>query len=381
MVAEAGSSFVSASAHFDSTDSVSRSGPVGVGIVGAGLSGGKLVVQYFAAQRRGKVRLLKICDSSIAALGALLITKETSSLTQEMLTQDVHEMLDDPDIKIVHIATPAQTHYELAKIALEAGKNVLVDSPMTLSSHECYHLVDLAKERGLLVEINHSIRFNRALQVASEMLSGGEVGKLFYVKVRWTDQNSSLDGDIISDLGNEPLEVLNILLGEWPKDVTGVGRTYRNPGTHHDVAYILAEYRNEIIANIELSWLHPQNVKEVTVVGSAGTLTIDCLRQLLVQHSQDTTFQIPVTPSNAMVSQIETFADRVAQEDHSIDLTGPRTVETLEAVSRSVSEKKLTAVANLSEEEMLQPTQEAKVNVDHDLSAENSLVRESRERE
>ena len=353
------------------------SNPIGVGIVGAGLSGGKLAVQYLTTQRRGKVKLLKICDGSVAALGALLITKETSSITQEMLTQDVHDLLDDPDIKIVHIATPAQTHYELAKMALEAGKNVLVESPMTLSSHESYHLVDLAKERGILVEINDPIRFNRALQVASEMLSGEELGKLFYVKVRWTDQNSSLEGDIISDLGHEPLDALNILLGEWPKDVTGVGRTYRNPGTHHDVAYILAEYSDNIIANIELSWLHPLNVKEVTVVGSAGSLTVDCLRQLLVQHSQDTTFQIPVTPSNTIVSQIENFADRVAQRDHSINLTGPRTVETLEAISRSVSEKKLTAVANVEYEgEMLQPTQDTRANVEQDLSAEKSLARE-----
>ncbi len=375
MIAKAPSKLVPTFADVDSPDSVGGrfSERIGVAIVGAGISGSKLVAEYLDAQRRGKVKLLKICDSSIAALGALLINKETSSITEEMLTQDVHDMLEDRGIKIVHIATPAQTHYELVKMALEAGKNVLVETPMTLSSHESYHLVDLAKEKGLLVEISHPIRFNRALQVASEMLNGGELGKLYHVKARWTDQNSSMDGDIISDLAHEPLDALNLLLGEWPEDVTGVGRTYRNPGTHHDVAYILAEYTGNMIAHIELSWLHTQNVKEVTIVGSAGTLTIDCIRQLLVQRSLDSSFQIPVTPSNGMVSQIEQFADRVAKGDRSIDLTGPRTVETLEAVNRSVSEKKLTAVANVKyeEEEMLQLVPDAKANVDKDISVEN----------
>ena len=353
---------------------------IGVAVVGAGVSGGKLVADYLTAQRRGKVKLLKICDSSLPALGALLIAKETSSIRQEMLTQDVHDILEDAAIKIVHIATPAETHYELAKMALEAGKNVLVETPMTLSSHESYHLVDLAKERGVLVEISDAVRFNRALLVAREMLSGGELGKLFYVKAHWTDLNASMDGDIISDLGHEPLDVLNLLLGEWPKDVSAVGRTYRNAGTHHDVAYILAEYASNMIAHIELSWLHPQNVKEITIVGSAGSLEVDCLRQLLTQHSLDTTFSIPITPSNAMVTQIEHFADRVAQGDHAIDLTGPRAVETLEAVNRSVSEKKLTAVANVRyEEEMIQITQDAKTPSDHDLSVENSVARESRD--
>ncbi|MGA8856974.1 MAG: Gfo/Idh/MocA family oxidoreductase [Candidatus Bathyarchaeia archaeon] len=335
--------------------------PIGAAIVGAGQLGGELAVEYLAAQRRGKVNLLKVCDSSIAALGALLITKETSSIKQEMLTQDIHELLDNPDIAIVHIATPIETHYELAEMALEAGKNVLVEKPMTLSSHESYHLVDLAKERGLLIEISHPIRFNRALQVASEMLSGGELGKLYYVKVHWTDQNSFPDEDIIFGLGHEPLDVLNLLLGAWPEDVSCVGRAYRNSSAHNDVAYILAEYRDKVFAHIELSWLHARNVREVTIVGAEGSLMVDCLRQLVAQPSRDTRFEIPVTPSNAMVSQIEHFADRVARGDCAIDLTGPRTLETLEAISRSVSEKKLTAVANLKyQEEMLQLTQDAK---------------------
>ena len=327
--------------------------PIGAAIVGAGQSGRELAVEYLAARQRGKVSLLKVCDSSIAALGALLITKETSSLRQEMLTQDIHEILDNPDIAIVHIATPIETHYELAEMAVEAGKNVLVEKPMTLSSHEAYHLVDLAKERGLLIEISHPIRFNRALQVAGEMLNGGELGKLYYVKAHWADQNSFPDADIILGLGHDPLDILNLLLGAWPKDVSGVGRAYRNSSAHNDVAYILAEYRDKVFAHIELSWLHPRNVREVTIVGSEGSLRVDCLRQLLVQHSRDTSFQIPVTPSNTVVSQIESFADRVVRGDHAIDLTGPQTLETLEVISRSVSEKKLTAVANLKYQEIL----------------------------
>jgi len=329
------------------------SDPIGAAIVGAGQLGRELAAEYLAAQQRGKVSLLKICDGSIAALGALLITKETSSIKQEMLTQDVHDILDSPDIAIVHIATPTESHYELAEMALGAGKNVLVEKPMTLSSHESYHLVDLAKERGLLIEISHPIRFNRALQVANEMLNGGELGKLYYVKVHWTDQNSFPDEDVTFDLGQDPLDILNLLLGAWPKDVSGVGRAYRNSSAHNDVAYILAEYRDNIFAHIELSWLHPRNVSEVTIVGSEGSLKVDCLRQLLVQHSRDASFQIPLTPSNAMMSQIENFADRVVRGDCAIDLTGPRTLETLEAISRSVSERKLTTVANLKYQEIL----------------------------
>ena len=349
-----------------------------MGIVGAGQLGRKLVAEYLTVQRRGKINLLKVCDSSIAALGGLLITKETSSIKQEMLTQDIHDLLDNPGIAIVHIATPNQTHYELAKMALDAGKNVIVEKPMTLTSHESYHLVDIAKEKGLLVEISHAIRFNRALQVASEMLNGGELGKLFYIKVHWTEPTSLPDKDIIFNLGQNPLDILNLLLDAWPKDVSGVGKAYRNSGTHNDVAYILAEYPNGIFAHIELSWLNPLNIREVTIVGSEGSLVIDCLNQRLAQHYLDSTYEIPVTPSNTIAAQIEHFADRVARGDCTIDLTGPRTVETLEAINRSLSEKKVTAAPNVKlVEEILEKlikktlTQNAKTNINQDLSVEN----------
>ena len=349
------------------------SGPIGVAIVGVGQSGSKLAAEYLAAQRRGKVSLLKVCDSSIAALGALLITKETSSIKQEVLTQDIHDILNNPDIEIVHLATPNQTHYELAKMALETGKNVIVEKPMTVNSYESYDLVGLAKERGLLIEISHAIRFNRALQVASEMLNGGELGKLFYVKVHWTEQTSIPDTDIIFNLGQNPLDILNLLLGAWPKEVSGVGKAYRNSGTHNDVAYIFAEYPSGIFAHIELSWLHPYNVREVTMVGSEGSLVVDCLNQRLFQHYLDATYEIPVTPSNTVASQIEHFVDRVARGDSTIDLTGPRTVETLEAISRSLWEKKLTAVAYVKyQDEILKRTQDARANVNQDLHVENN---------
>ena len=323
------------------------SGPIGVGIVGAGQLGRKLAAEYLTVQRRGKIKLIKVCDSSVGALGALLITKETSSITQERLTQDVHDLLDNPDIAIVHIATPSETHYELAKMALEAGKNVLVEKPMTMNSREAYDLVDVAKEGGLLVEVSHAIRFNRAVQVASEMLNGGELGKVFYIRIHWTDQTSLPDKDIIFNLGQNPLDILNLLLDAWPKDVSGVGKAYRNSGTHNDVAYIFAEYPNGIFAHIELSWLNPRDVREVTIVGSEGSLVVDCINQRLTQHFLDTTYEIPVTPNNNLASQIEHFADRVARGDLTIDLTGARTVETLQAISRSLSQKKLTAVANV----------------------------------
>lgn len=355
--------------------------PIGIAMVGAGAWGSKFIPEYLAAQRSGKVRLLKICDSSVAALGALFITKETSSVTQEMLTQDIHDVLDDPDIAIVHIATPNQTHYELAKIALEKSKNVLVEKPMAMSSRESYDLVDLAKESGLLVELSRAIRFNRALQVASEMLNGEELGKPFYIKIQWADPTYVADKDIIFNLGQTPLDILNLLLGAWPKDVSAVGKAYRNSRTHNDVAYVSAEYASGIFAQVELSWLNPRSVREVTIVGSEGSLVIDCLNQHLVQHYLDSTYEIPVTPTNTLALQIEDFADRVVRGDRASDLRGPRILETLEAAGRSLSEKKLTAPENTKYiEETLENVLKKRLNSRREMNVSQEVNADNKNR-
>jgi len=313
--------------------------PVGVAVVGAGYWGGKLVGEYLLAERRSRLRLLKVCDASVAALGGLLLVKETTRVGQERLTQDFNELLDDPEISAVHIATPNETHYAVAKAALEAGKNVLVEKPMSLSSREAYELVDRAAQLGLTLEVGHLFRFNRALQVAREMLRNGDIGKVFYVRVQWTDQGTFPNREIIFDLGPHPIDILNQLLGTWPQDVTGVGRAYRNSQTHNDVAYVFAEYPNDVFAHIELSWLHPTKVRNVSIVGAEGTLVVDCLNQKLTQHYLDKTYEIPITPSNTIAGEIEHFIDRVSVGDAAIDDSGARNVEFLEKVRRSLWER------------------------------------------
>ena len=324
--------------------------PIGVAIIGAGYWGGKFVGEYLTAERAGRVRVVKVCDESVAALGALLINKETSSIGQERLTQNIRDVMEDPEISAVHIATPNSTHYALSKMALEAGKNVLVEKPMTLSSSESYELVGLASAKGLVMQVGHIFRFNKALQVATEMLKRKEIGKVFYIRIQWTDQGLFPDRDIIFDLGPHPVDILNQLLGAWPTRVSGVGRAYRNSRSHNEVAYVFAEFSDDVFAHIELSWLHPRKVREVSILGAEGSLIVNCLNQRLTRHVMDKIDEIPVTPSNTMACEIEHFVNRIAREDTAVDLTGPRTVETLETIRASLWERKIPTVIPLKPE-------------------------------
>ena len=326
--------------------------PTGVAIIGAGYWGRKLAGEYLAAERAGRVKVIKVCDESIAALGALLITKETASIGQERLTQNIRDVMEDPEISAVHVATPNDTHFPIAKMALEAGKNVLVEKPMTLKSHESYELTGLASAKGLVIEVGHLFRFNKALQVATDILKTRDIGKIFYIRIQWTDQGLFPHRDIIFDLGPHPVDILNQLLGTWPQDVSGVGRAYRNSQSHNEVAYIFAQFPNDIFAHIELSWLHPHKTREVTIIGSEGSLVVDCMTQRLVRHYVDEAYEIPVTPSNTIASEIEHFVSRIERADIAVDLTGPRTVETLEAIHGSLWERRIATTAPLEREQV-----------------------------
>lgn len=336
--------------------------PIGIGIIGAGYWGRKVAGEYLDAERRGNVKLVKVCDTSPAALGALLVTKETACIGQERLTTDINDILSNPEIFAVHIATPGPTHYLITKMALEAGKNVLVEKPMTLNSLECYELVELAAERDLVLEVGHIFRFDEALRVAREILSREEIGRIFYLRVQWTDLSNFPDRDIIFDLGPHPVDIVNQLLGTWPKEVSGVGRSYRNSRTNAELAYILAEYPDDIFAHIELSWLHPRKVREISIVGSAGTLVADCVAQSVMKYSSDGISEIPITPSNTIASEIDHFVDRIEHGDSAIDLTGARVVEALETIRASLWEEKIPVVAHL-EKEKLTPVQDVLPNL------------------
>ena len=309
--------------------------PIGVGIIGAGYWGRKLAAEYLDAERSGRIRLVKVCDNSIASLGTLLINHETTAIGHQRLTLDTQDIIENPEISAVHIATLYETHNVLARMALEAGKSVLVETPISISKSECHGLVDLAAEKRLVIEDGHYCRFNRALQVAGEMVRRGDLGRVFYVRVQWADPSSLVDREIIFDLGNDPVDILNLLLGTWPKEVGGVAGAYRN-SEHNELAHIFAEYPDNVFAHIELSWLHPRRIREVFIVGSQATLDVNVTDQRVIQRSAGKSMEIPVTASNTIASAIDHFVDKILGGDFTVDPAVIRTVETLEAIQSSL---------------------------------------------
>ena len=315
--------------------------PVRVAVIGAGYWGRKLVYEYLSAQcNKGNVRLAGVCDSSPSALQ---FCKEKFSVDDKLLTQSAEDLITHSKISAIHIATPNRTHYDLARMALEAGKDVLVEKPMTLSVREAYKLVHLAASRERVLHVGHIFRFNSALRKAREILDRGEIGETFYVRIQWTDSCYFPDRDIIFDLGPHPVDIMNQLLHSWPTQVSGFSKAYRNSKDHEEIAYALAEFDDGVFAHMELSWLHPRKAREVTLVGSDAAMVVDCLHQRIVLHRNGETVEVPVSANNTIESEISWFVDCANRRHLGVEsgLIGAMTVEVLEAMRKSMWDRPL----------------------------------------
>ena len=320
-------------------------GPVGIGVMGTGYWGSKLIDEYKAAEQNNRnVRLLKVCDPSSSALQAC---KHRFSLDDSLLTQNPNDVFEDSEVSGVHIATPNRTHYALARSAIESGKNALIEKPMTLKSRDAYQLTDLAFSRDLVLHVGHIFRHNAALQAAKHALERDAVGKVYYARVQWTDYTPPFhDRDIVFDLGPHPVDILNLLLGAWPTQASGIGRAYRSSREEDEVAYIIAEFQGDLFAHIELSWLHPSKHRDVSIVGSDGALLIDCINQRVVRFSNGDKFELPVIPNNTIKSEIEAFVQSIS--NHSVTMEsgqiGAHTVEVLETITESMWDRPLPPI-------------------------------------
>lgn len=182
------------------------------------------------------------------------------------LAGDLSAVLDFVDGVVV--ATPPRTHGEIAHRALRAGKPVLVEKPLATSTSVARSLVDTAAEHGVRLMVGHTFEYNAAVWKLREMIRSGELGRVLYIDTARLNlgiyQN---DVDVIWDLAPHDLSIISFLMGERPGSVAAWA--HRSVGARHaDVAYLRLQLERSLVpAFVHVSWLDPQKVRRVTVVG------------------------------------------------------------------------------------------------------------------
>lgn len=185
-------------------------------------------------------------------------------------------VLSDPEVQAVVIATPAGTHFELAREALRAGKHVFVEKPLATKVSEVDELAACAAERGLVVMAGHTFLYNAAVRYVKKMIDAGELGEIRYIySQRLNLGRIRSDIDALWNFAPHDISIIQYWLGDpEPISVTRQGMDYIQADVE-DVVFLSIVYPNKIVANIHVSWLDPQKVRKMIVVGSRKMVVYD----------------------------------------------------------------------------------------------------------
>jgi predicted dehydrogenase len=186
-------------------------------------------------------------------------------------------VLEDPAIDAVVIATPTQTHFDLVRRALVAGKHVLCEKPLCTDTAAAHQLVKTALEHRRVLMVGHIFLFNPGIEAMKQLFLEHELGEIRYFSATRTNLGPvRSDVNVAYDLAAHDIAIFNWLLDEIPEDVSGQGGAWLQHGVE-DVAFIQLRYPGGCLAHIHASWLNPSKVRQITVVGSQRMLTWDDL--------------------------------------------------------------------------------------------------------
>ena len=199
----------------------------------------------------------------------------TSRYPSARVTSDFAEMLADPGLDAVVVATPVPTHYALARQALEAGKHAFVEKPPAMRAAEMEDLCAVAAERDLVLMPGHLLLYHPGVKKVKQLIDAGELGDVLCVygnrqnlgKIR-TDENA------LWSLGVHDLSVILYLLEEEPSELWAHGNAFLNPGVE-DVVFCYLRFPSGKIAHMHLSWLDPHKMRRITVVGTEKMVVFD----------------------------------------------------------------------------------------------------------
>jgi predicted dehydrogenase len=184
------------------------------------------------------------------------------------------DVLADPTVDAVSIATPPSTHYSLVKGALEAGKHVLVEKPLATTSTDALELVDLAERSGLVIMPGHTFLYSPAVNKVRELIDMGELGEIYFITSSRMNLGIYQPDGVVCDLAPHDLSILLYWLEQRVSIVAASGCTVFRNGVP-ETAFLTLCFDQGPTANVQVSWLAPRKVRQMVVVGSRRMVQYD----------------------------------------------------------------------------------------------------------
>src|SRR5437763_10285988 len=238
-----------------------------VGVIGCGYWGPNLLRNFVENEA---AQLLWICDLDAKRLNAKGLRYPAARTTR-----DYRQMLADPNLDAVVIATPVATHYTFAREAMAAGKHVLVEKPITASSREAEELIEMAETSKLVLMVDHTFIYTGAVRKIKEIVSSGELGELLYFdSVRINLGLFQRDINVVWDLAPHDLSIMDYLIERQPQAISALGSSHIERGIEN-IAYLVMLFPDEFIAHFHFNWLAPVKIRRTMIAGSSKMILYD----------------------------------------------------------------------------------------------------------
>jgi len=240
-----------------------------VAVVGVGGWGKNLARNYYQLP---EANLRYICDLDEDKLEAM-----RQQYPGVAMTKSYDEVLEDPELNAVVIATTGPTHYRLAKQALVAGKDVYVEKPFVLEVDQAVELTNMAEESGRVLMVGHLLEYHPVVTRLKTMIEAGELGDVYYIYSQRLNLGTVReDENALWNFAPHDISSILYLIDKKPIDVSARGQGYLQRDVE-DVVFLTLSFEDNTMAHIHVSWLDPHKVRKLTIVGSDKMAVFDDL--------------------------------------------------------------------------------------------------------
>ena len=228
---------------------------------------------------------------------------------------DAEEVFKRPDVEAVSICTPTITHAEIALRAIESGKHVLVEKPMTNTVEEAEELIRAARRKGVYLTVGFVERFNPAVTEAIKLVSNGEIGEVILAHARRVSRRPLRIGDVgvIKDLGIHDIDVVLQLFKDNPEEVHALSGSIAHK--FEDYANIMLRFREDRNAFIETNWLTPRKVRRLIITGTEGLINVEYITQEITIENQKRIYQPFIDNQEPLRLELQNFVESILRDE------------------------------------------------------------------
>lgn len=277
------------------------------------------------------------------------------------VTGDASELIKSPKVDAIAIVSPVWTHYELAKAALENGKHVFVEKPLTSSAAQGEELIALAQKKNLRIMVDHTFLFTGAVMKIRELLDDQVLGKLYYYdSMRVNLGLFQHDTNVLWDLAPHDVAIMDYLIGATPEGIVATGQKHLNG--HEDMAFLTLYFPDKVIAHINVNWLSPVKIR-MTLIGGEKRMLIwndlvadekvrvydkgvnitsrEGMYDLLVHYRSGDMWAPQIDQGEALKRELTYFVECIQNNKDPFNdgVSGLRVVKILEAASESMNKR------------------------------------------